>query len=90
MSYNPQRYEACGACGGVRFRGLALPVCDHCIMHYMDPAWQRMRERLTADNASLDVLIKVDAAIVADCKEIIGSANSARPFRKRKPQTNPQ
>lgn len=75
-------YEPCPACGGRRWRGLVIPVCDPCADHVVDPAWLTLRSRLVRSNASLAVMAPFDQALVADCKERIASKASPHPHRR--------
>lgn len=75
-------YEPCPACGGRRWRGLLHPVCDRCARTVLDQAWLKLRSRLTRSNASVAVLTPFDQAMIADCKEILESRRSPKPFRR--------
>ena len=85
--YNPADYEPCPAgCGGQRWRGADLPVCDACSIVALSPLshlWSMLRNRLVRDNASLDVLNPFDQALIAECKESLQSAASERPLRRK-------
>lgn len=81
-TYKPADYEPCPVgCGKQRWRGASLPVCSFCQNTVMDIEWLRVRQRLVHSNASLDVILPFDQALVADCKERQASQQSAKPFR---------
>lgn len=82
--YDPANYEPCPVgCGRKRWLGSDLPVCSICEGTVMDAEWAVFRSRLVRDFASLDVLIPLDKAIVADCKESLRAATSTKPLRRR-------
>jgi hypothetical protein len=75
-------YEPCPACGGRRWRGHQIPLCDACVSNVLDPAWLTLRSRLIHSNASLSVMVPFDQALVADCKERLASKASPNPHRR--------
>lgn len=77
----PTDYETCPACGGRRWRGLPLPVCDSCNAR-LPREWTHLHLHLRVSNASLTVMQAVNAALVADMRERLESAASPRPFRR--------
>lgn len=82
--YDPASYEPCPVgCGRQRWRGDSLPICGVCQSTVMDMEWLNMRLRLTRDNASLDVLIPFDQALIADCKESLRESISNTPRRRK-------
>ena len=80
---NAHDYEPCPACGGRRWKGLVVPVCNPCEFNVLDRRWLLLRRQLAADNASVAVLALFDKAMVADCKEILESQRTPRPYRRR-------
>lgn len=77
----PTDYEPCPACGGRRWLGLKLPICDACNAS-LPHEWTRLHLHLRLTNASEAVMCAVNAALVADCRERIASAAHPRPFRR--------
>jgi hypothetical protein len=78
---NPTDYEPCPVCGLRRWRGLVLPICETCSRHYLSAEWHALHTRLHLSGASISVMLAVNAAMLADVRELIESANHHRPFR---------
>lgn len=74
-------YDTCPACGGRRWKGLTIPVCDNCRKGHLDDDWLDLRYRLRRDNASSHVINLLDAVIIADIQEDIADAASPNPIR---------
>lgn len=78
----PSDYEPCPACGGRRWRGKRLPVCDTCEDKHVTKGWHLVHYNLRLSNASIVVMSAVHAAIIADVRERIASTSSPAPYRR--------